>query len=287
MEKVDVCLNVYGKPWTTLVTLKSLMEHCGQHIDKIYFIEEKKQPYDDSVKMVLNHFNNIIHYTPDKYEFLPVVNSLDDYNKENFRYGFRYQYGIENSNKKYLFVTHNDIKYTGDIIGEMLNQIGDAAGIGYIGQCWNCPASYANECDSEKFNSYKPTYNHILDLCNKFPPARGSQFISKINPERVMPLPECRLNEFACLIDREITVKECIPNGNIPFFGDYTGIDMASAWFQGLISKGYKFKNYDIDKNSIHSVSNFGHSGNSTLTNEEFYRLDEEISKKFYKENYG
>jgi len=61
-EKVDVIINVYGKPWQTLCTLKSLMLHSGEHIDKIYFIEEREQPYGDNVKWVLNEFDNIIHY---------------------------------------------------------------------------------------------------------------------------------------------------------------------------------------------------------------------------------
>lgn len=41
-DKVDVIINVYGKPWQTLCTLKSLMKYSGKYIDKIYFIEEKR-----------------------------------------------------------------------------------------------------------------------------------------------------------------------------------------------------------------------------------------------------
>lgn len=283
--KVDVCINVYGKPWSTLVTLKSLMYYSGEHIDKIYFIEEKQQPYNDDVKMVLDHFDNIIHFTPYKYEFLPRINMSHDYRDEILRYGFRYQYGIEKSDKKFLFITHNDIRYTGDIIGDMLMQIGDAAGIGSIGQCWNCPANNAGECDGDRFESYNPTYEHFIKLCNDYPPARGQYFKSLINPNSPMPLPECRLNEFACLINREITMKECIPNGNTCFFGDYSGIDVASSWFRSLVIKGYKFKHYNIENSLIHGYENRNHSGNSTLTNEEFYRLDEDKAKKFYEEN--
>jgi hypothetical protein len=40
MEIVDVIINVYGKPWQTICTLKSLIKHSGNHIDKIYLIEE-------------------------------------------------------------------------------------------------------------------------------------------------------------------------------------------------------------------------------------------------------
>jgi hypothetical protein len=39
MEKVDVVIHVYGKPWQTLCTLKSLMKHSGKHIDKIFFVK--------------------------------------------------------------------------------------------------------------------------------------------------------------------------------------------------------------------------------------------------------
>ena len=44
LEKVDVVISVYGKPWQTLCTLKSLMMHSGEHIDKIFLIKEKNQP---------------------------------------------------------------------------------------------------------------------------------------------------------------------------------------------------------------------------------------------------
>jgi hypothetical protein len=39
MKKVDVLIPIYGKPWQTLCTLKSLMRHSGEHIDKIFFIK--------------------------------------------------------------------------------------------------------------------------------------------------------------------------------------------------------------------------------------------------------
>ena len=51
MEKVDVVIHVYGKPWQTLCTLKSLMKHSGKHIDKIFFVKEPNQPYGDNIEI--------------------------------------------------------------------------------------------------------------------------------------------------------------------------------------------------------------------------------------------
>lgn len=283
-HKVDVIINVYGKPWQTLCTLKSLMKHSGHYIDKIYFIEEKKQPYDDNVKFILGYFDNIIHYIPETYNFLPKITANDDLDIKENRYNFRYQYGIENSNKKYVFITHNDILYTGDIISDMLNEIKDSSGIGSVGQCWNCPCKNSGECDGDKFNEYNPTYEHVITLCNTHKPARGFQFISMIDKRNPMPLPECRLNEFACLINREITIDNCMPNGKVKFFGEYSGIDLGSEWFKGLINLGFKFKNYNIDKTSIHLFYSKA-SGYSTQINKEKYEDSENFAKKYYYNN--
>jgi len=283
-EKVDVIINVYGKPWQTLCTLKSLMLHSGEHIDKIYFIEEREQPYGDNVKWVLNEFDNIIHYIPNSYEFIPNTKTFGDLNDENNRYNFRYQYGIEKSDKKYVFVTHNDILYTGDIIGDMLNEIGDSIGCGLIGQCHNCPAKSAGVCNGDKFNDFKPTYNEVIELCNDFPPARGNQFISMINQNQVMPLPECRLNEFACLLKREIVVKENYLNDEYSFFGDYNGIDLGSSWFRKMILNGYLFKNYDIYLTGKHGYF-ANNAGYPTQLNNQKYIESELNAEKYYKNN--
>jgi len=66
-QKVDVIINVYGKPWQTLVALKSLMLHSGQWIDKIYMNVEKHHPYDDEVRWIIEGFDNVISFTPKEY----------------------------------------------------------------------------------------------------------------------------------------------------------------------------------------------------------------------------
>ena len=56
-KSVDVCINVYGKPWQTLCTLKSLMQHSGHHIDKIYLIKEHRQPYHEKIDFIFKFFS--------------------------------------------------------------------------------------------------------------------------------------------------------------------------------------------------------------------------------------
>jgi hypothetical protein len=277
MKKVDVIVNVYGKPWQTLCTLKSLIKHSGKHIDKIYFIKEKEQPYNENIDWVLNHFDNVILFEPSEYNFLTFQVNFND---ENQRFKVRYQYGIEKSDKQFVFITHNDVLYTGDIIGEMLEQIGDSVGIGELGQCWNCPANKIGVCSGEKFNDWNPTYEDILKL--PLPHIRTNlNMIDPINPK---PLPECRLNEWACLLNKEIIMKESYPYGNVSLFGQY-GLDLATKWFKEMYLKGYKF--IDYRKNYTHSFWSELPSGYQTQLNSTLYINSELNAKKYFEENFN
>ncbi|MBX9782836.1 MAG: hypothetical protein K2X48_05995 [Chitinophagaceae bacterium] len=274
MQKIDVVINVYGKPYQTLCTLKSLMQHSGQHIDKIYFIEEREQPYMEKVSWVAKQFKNVVHYVPKRYAFMQADIKFQ---KKSRRYTIRYQYGIEQSDKTFVFITHNDVLYTGDIIGEMLEQIGTNAGIGQIGQCWNCPASAKGYCNGETYHNYKPSYEEVVALINNTPSPRTSlQFIDKNFPT---PLPECRLNEWACMINREIVLKECKPIGDGPLFGLYDIIDLGVGWFRDMNLKGYSFKNYE--QNFKHGYWAAG-AGYPNQLNAEAYRMAEKAAEHYY-----
>lgn len=279
MNKVDVVINAYGKPYQTLCTLKSLLEHSGQHIDVIYYIIEKTSLFGANMLPVINHFDNIISYktTGD------IINHCVDYNVETDRFNVRYQYGIEKSNKKHVFITHNDIMYTGDIIGAMLPQMNGYAGIGLVGQCWNCPANTAGLCNREKFESYNPTFQDVKQLLQKVSSPRTT--IGHIFENQPAPLPECRINEFACIIDREITVKECRPNGETPFFGDGSYLDTASGWFHSLYRKGYKFKNFEIDDFSHHGALANG-AGHPVEFDQQMYDMAEETARQYFNTHY-
>lgn len=290
-QKVDVTLNIYGKPWQTLCTVKSLLQYSGKWIDKIYMTIEKHHPYDDDPRWILNHID-CVSYTPKDYFF--TKGTWGDLNNQEERFVYRYQYGIEMSDKKHVFIAHNDILFTDDIIGHMLDRVGENAGIGLVGQCWNCSAFKAGMCDGERHDKVDYTYDEVVNMMTRFPMARHQI----VNKEKPMPLPECRLNEFACLINREITMKECMPGGATPLFGSYDMLDLGDAWFRSLIDKGYKFVNYDINKDSSHGYfSNiearvyedakmFFVSGYPTQLQENLYYDAESLAMNYHKENY-
>lgn len=276
ITKVDVCINVFGKPWQTLCTLKSLMKYSGDKVDKIYLIKELHQPHNETLDWIFDYFNNLIVYTPKDYVFTKYDTNYFD---ESDRYTVRYQYGIEKSNKKFIFITHNDVLYTGDIIGDMLTKIGDSVGIGQVGQCWNCPAFGAGLCSGEKFYEWNPTIDEVLSF--NLPHVRTG--VDNIDRENPKPMPECRLNEWACLINLELNNKETFPNSDTPFFGMY-GVDLGDRWFKSLHLKGYKFTDYR---------ENFKHSYWSPLSNGYFTQLDwdtykiaEENAKNYFIENF-
>jgi hypothetical protein len=188
----------------------------------------------------------------------------------------RHQFGIENSDKKHVFITHNDVLYTGNIIGGMINEIGDCVGVGEIGQCWICPAKAKGLCSGEKFYDYNPTYEEVIALGLPHVRTRVSS-INKLHPK---PLPECRLNEFACLIDREICIKE-----GRPFFGEFDD-DSGTEWFKAMHIKGYKFKDYRKDFHHGYWSPKTGGSGYNAQQKEDLYWEAEENAKKYYELNF-
>jgi hypothetical protein len=276
-NKIDVVINVYGKPWQTLCTLKSLMINSGHHIDKIFLIKESEQPYSEDIDWIFDYFDNLIVYVPKTYKFTKFnVDNLDD----DDRLSVRYQYGFEMSDKKFIFITHNDVLYTGDIIGDMLEKIGGSIGIGQIGQCWNCPAKSMGLCSGESFYEWNPDSSELLKL--NLPHIRTNH--SNIDLKNPKPLPECRLNEWACLVNRELSNKETYPNGDTDYFGLY-GLDLGNKWFKSLHLKNYKF--IDYRENFIHCYWDPKRAGgNPVLFKEQLYRETEERAKKHFEDNF-
>ena len=101
---VDVAINVYGKPYQTCATLKTLMSYSGEHIDKIYFIQEKKQPpWGANFDIVLKKFNNIELFIPKHFLYIYYADR-ERYHDEDYRLSIRYQYAWENTDKRYLYI---------------------------------------------------------------------------------------------------------------------------------------------------------------------------------------
>ncbi len=268
-EKCDVIIQTFGKPWQLLCTLKSLIEWSGEHIDKIYLMEEFTHPFNDNIEEVFKHNIPIIHKKNDRF-----INIYQTRSSEVPIDLIRHQWGIEQSDKKHVFICHNDVLFTEDIIGNMLQEIGDCVGIGEIGQCWNCPAKAQGLCSGEKFYDWNPSFEDLKQL--RLPYIRTR----RDNLDKDVPklLPECRLNEFACLIDREACIKE-----GRPYFGEFDE-DSGTAWFRVMYKKGYKFKDYR--KGFIHAYwAKAG--GHEVEQREKLYWESEEIAKQYFKENYA
>jgi hypothetical protein len=276
-KSVDVCINVYGKPWQTLCTLKSLMQHSGHHIDKIYLIKEHRQPFHEKIDFIFKFFQNLIVFTPIKHEFWSESTDVAD---EKQRHTIRYQYGIEKSNKKYIFLTHNDVLYTGDVLSDMLSKVQGMAGVGQIGQCWNCPANHAGLCSSEKFYQWEPSYEDVITL--PLPFSRTTKDL--IDPQYPMPLPECRLNEWACLLNREILIKEQDYQDRNSIFGIANKIDIGCSWFKFMTIKKYQFLNYNQKFDHGYWAKNAGHVA---LIDEVLYRASERVAKKYFYTHYS
>ena len=267
-NKVDVIINVYGKPWQTLCTLESLMVHNEQWIDKIYLIEEAKHPFGDNIDLIFKYDYPIKHK-----KYKNWVNIYRTWAKDVPKENIRHQWGIENSDKKYVFICHNDVLFTADIIGNMLKEIGDCVGIGEIGQCWNCPAKAQGLCSGEKFYDWNPTFEDLKQL--KLPHIRTR--IDNLDKDVPKLLPECRLNEWACLIDREACIKE-----GRPYFGEFTE-DSGVAWFRAMYKKGYTFKDYRKDFIHAYWAKTGGHE---VEQKEKLYWESEKLAKEYFKENF-
>jgi hypothetical protein len=286
---VDIAINVYGKPYQTLVALKTLVIHSGIHIDKIYFIREKKQPHGVNFDIIFNRIDNLIIFEPE------LFLSLDQAKRENFidesyRHSIRYQYAWEKTDKRYLFITHNDVIYNADIIGSMLNILMNSnyVGVGQIGRCETCSAFFAGRCSGDRYLYFNPSYEEVVRLIDQYPlpsPEIHNAFLDDLNKEQPMPLPLCRLNEWACLIDLEKIKHHVVPYGDIDPLGAYGKMDLGFYWFRHLNLKGFKFHHIDINKFCKHGWEN--HFGHAVLLRTEYYIKSEDEAVEFLEDVLG
>ncbi|WP_141217525.1 hypothetical protein [Siphonobacter sp. BAB-5385] len=295
MQKVDIAISYYGKPYQTMVTLFSLLEHSRGYVDKIYLSIEKKQPYKDAwqgvckIKEVFEKQGVIIIY-PER--FVPWMsdvnpNGLD----EAIRLSLRYQYALEKTDKPYVLICHNDMLYRRDLIGPMLQRFAETSdnlvGVGRIGQCWNCSAFFAKKCNPETFEQYKPTQEELLRQMDEYPTPREQRDRKLVQEGFVHPLPECRLNEYACLINVDLYRQSTIPNGPVPYFGGvWDGSDTAAAWFRYSYLHGLKFQNFYYEEYADHApfsaVSNGNDADNNRFIYEDIERQAREYMIKHY-----
>jgi hypothetical protein len=254
--KVDCAINVFGKPNQTALALLSLFRHSGAHIDTVYFVTEPNSA--GSFDVLLERLPKVVRFTPRHWLWTNPVDEqrLGD---EDYRLSIRYQYAWERSDKRYLFVTHNDCAYTEDIVGAMLGAIGDRIAIGRIGQCWNCPAEWTNRCDSTRYLDYRPSFDELAALYRETEAPAGRRLRRYDRPEfatsfrrQPWPLPECRVNEWAAMIDLERARPLTRPIGSALPFGAYSRsgsdtLDIGVAWFRGVSNQGCRAAHMHVE----------------------------------------
>ncbi len=291
-RKVDVAINIYGKPYQTIVAINSLLKYSGKHINKIYFIVEKQQPNLEDIEIIKKNiqFENVEYFTPSIFlgwwsgKRVGLLNKILLYFK-SYRYSIRYQYAFEKSKQEYLFVLHNDVIFYGDLIGKYLEQIESNIGIGEIGQCHNCPV-FNIKCTPDAYQEYQPDLAEVMAHYRKFPELRAERNGNYKVAKKSWPLPECRLNEFAALINLKLAKKITVPYGKALPIGYFGHLDIGIDWFYDANNLGYRFKHFSFDQLAKHSWAlPLRSSGHSSLFNKDQYILEETIAKELIDSN--
>jgi hypothetical protein len=291
---VDAAIAFYGKPFQTIVAIRSLLQHSGQHIDKIYLADERQQPHGDTsgIYRVISYFRkrgvSLMVHRP-RYFLPPNPGDVERARTEAaYRHSIMYQYALEHTDKPYLVVLHNDMLFHGDMIGDMLNAFANKpaklAGTGAIGQCWSCPASHAwaGLCSSETMRQYVPNQAEALLLHQTHDTPRRGLDIEIIADGRVHPLPECRLNEYCAMLDVSIYRAETLPVGNIGCYGGgWQGADLGTTWFYQMFHQGYQFKHFVLEKYVKHAPFDDSGSGSVAYSRQERYWAAEAQARQY------
>lgn len=288
--KVDCIINVFGKPLQTELAILSLMRHSGRHIDRIYLINENAKISDHQA--IRRKLGNIEYYETRHKQWTNPVD-MERLSDEDYRQSIRYQYGWERSDKDFIFITHNDCAYHGDIVGAFLGNIGSAIAIGQIGQCWNCPAWWSGKCDSGRYWDYRPSFDELKELYAKAVPPEGRV----IRPYHLpafhetfindpWPLPECRVNEWCALVDLSIACEVTIPKGQSPPFGSILHggspiLDVGAGWFRAISRMGHQCRDFPIYNYMKHEA------GHPAMFDGELYARNELNALAILKNEYG
>lgn len=295
MSQVDVSIAYFGKPYQTLVSLLSLLKYSRQHIGTIHLTVECKQPHGDinGIYTVLEGLKNErvqLNYPNQFYQLGPL-----DYeqvrNDTSLRWSLPYQYALEKSTAPYLFILHNDMLFHADMIGAMLEEgFGKRklAGAGSIGQCWSCPANWDKKCSGAQQEQYVPEMAEAIRVHEAHATPRQALDLEIIRSGRVYPLPECRLNEYACLVHVPTYRENTLPAGPARCFGGvWNGADLGTSWFYDMVNKGHRFQHFVLEDYALHSTFNPLGQGSQDYSKAESYRICELRAKDYLAEHYS
>ncbi len=259
-RKIDVAIQSYKKPESLIYTIFSLKKHCGELIDTIYINDDCSGDgtidfYKDKeflkriepIKIKIRENTKASGYTYtlvtremwhnknfiEKLQLLGhfIINRAKFYKNSN---DVRYQWAFNSTDKKYLFLIHDDIKFYDDILNyyySIIDKDENIAIVGDLGGSQRCPfGPCGQECSPQK----------IMDgsIPNKIWPLTGknSFFLTLLGRYKR----NCRINEWCCLINVDISKKIFDKYG--VYFGNYEGGgDVGTFWFDKIIKDGYRF----------------------------------------------
>ncbi|WP_288229161.1 hypothetical protein [uncultured Desulfovibrio sp.] len=278
-ETVDVAVNIFAKPFQTALSLLSLLKHSGEHVGVIWL---QFEPYGSRYDAIAPYY--IAHYLRERLgercrvfqpDFWLAREAVDPARLGDaaYRSGIRYQYAFERSQSRKLFLMHNDVLVLRDILGAMLREMGEAFAVGLLGQCWNCPAHREEltrevmgcaACGPLSYADFQPGYAALRSLYT-LARQRGifvrpyDKGFADIFERRPWPLPECRINEWACLLDLEKTRPHCAPFG--PSFppGAFQQcgsacLDISVPWFRDMHALGLSARHFELQSYLKHWV---------------------------------
>ena len=278
-ERVDVAVNIFAKPYQTALSLLSLLKQSEPHVGTIWLQSEPMGSRYDRVSpyVVARYLQEELHWPcrvsqPEHWLALkaPDPARLGD---AAYRLSIRYQNAFEHSDSRKLLLMHNEVYVFGDALGEMLAAMGDAFAIGQLGQCWRCPAHAPQvvrdimggpPCASARYEEFRPDAAALRRLYARarelnVPVRPYEECFTELFDRQPWPLPECRVNEWFCLLDLERTRPHCVPfgpalpPGAFGACGRYN-LDTSVPWFRAMHALGYRARHFDYKRHLRHWV---------------------------------
>lgn len=285
---VDVALQVFGKPYQTALCLLSLQRHCGQWLRNVFYIMEDARPKFDNISVAC--LQDIVPgmHSIQLTKFFGVESAeISKIKDASYRRSIRYQYAWEQCSADYLLIIHNDVIILGDVIEPMLERLEDNIAVGSLGQCWNCPACRQHivgplkinngiPCQRGNYKDFHLTFEELdamyrlarrrKEHCRDYLKVPWAQEF-RHNP---WPLPECRINEWCCLINMRKARDLTMPLGKARPFGLYASqADLGVAWFRDVHHMGERAQHLDITSHARHTL------GHPDLWHPDTYRAKE------------
>lgn len=242
--KIDVAVQSYKKPESLIYTLLTLKKYSGDLIDKVYIDDDKSN--DNSKDLLLSkQFSDAmapiqIYYRENEKRggYEADILTTEMFSKRTFKEkiylllgiickrtifvstndDIRYQWAINQTDKKWLLVIHDDVRFDSDIVSFFFQKYCDSnvAIAGEIGPCENCSFNQESKCNRERLiKGFRP---------RGYPVCGSRGILHNILGRKIRP---CRVHEWVCLLNtdvaREVYLRYGICFGAASFGADVGG----------------------------------------------------------------